>query len=62
MKAGRTDSLETAVTRAIRTGVNQTALKEQVQLASELDMDLVETTAHAGARPEHANGRGRCSA
>lgn len=58
-ESGRTDSLETAVTRAIRTGVNQTALKEQVQLASELDMDLVETTAHAGARPEHAKWQGQ---
>lgn len=38
---------------------NQTALKEQVQLASELDMDLVETTAHAGARPEHAKWQGQ---
>lgn len=58
-ESGHADSLETAVTRAIRTGVNQTALKEQVQLASELDMDLVETTAHAGARPEHAKWQGR---
>lgn len=57
--AGRTDSLETAVARAIRTGVNQTALKSQEQLAIELDMDLVEVTAHAGARPSHAEWQGQ---
>lgn len=56
---GQTDSLETAVARAIRTGVNQTALKSQEQLAFELDMDLVEVTAHAGARPSHAEWQGQ---
>lgn len=56
---GHTDSLETAVARAIRTGVNQTALKSQEQLAFELDMDLVEVTAHAGARPSHAEWQGQ---
>lgn len=56
---GHTDSLETAVARAIRTGVNQTALKSQEQLAMELDMDLVEVTAHAGARPSHAEWQGQ---
>lgn len=56
---GHTDSLETAVARAIRTGVNQTALKSQEQLAAELEMDLVEVTAHAGARPSHAQWQGQ---
>ena len=56
---GHTDSLETAVARAIRTGVNQTALKSQEQLAAELGMDLVEVTAHAGARPSHAEWQGQ---
>jgi len=56
---GHTDSLDVATTRAIRTGVNQTALKSQIQFASELDHDLVETTAHAGARPSHAMWQGK---
>lgn len=58
-KGGRTDSLETAVARALRTGVNQTAMKGQEQLAMELGMDLVEVTAHAGARPSHAEWQGQ---
>lgn len=47
---GHTDYLETAVRRAVVTGVNQTALRLQDTLANELGSDLVETTAHAGAR------------
>lgn len=57
--SGRTDSLEAAVRRAVVTGANQTALKTQETLADELDVDLVETTAHGGARPEHAKWQGK---
>lgn len=57
--SGRTDHLEVAVRRAVVTGVNQTALKMQCQLADELGCDLVETTAHAGARPSHAEWQGK---
>lgn len=57
--SGRTDSLEVAVRRAAVTGVNQTAAKLQECLADELGCDLVETTAHAGARPEHAEWQGK---
>ena len=56
---GHTDSLDVATTRAIRTGVNQTSLKTQVQFAHEIGCDLVEVTAHAGARPEHAAWQGK---
>lgn len=56
---GRSDTLEVAVTRALRTGVNQTALKMQEQLADEMGSDLVEVTAHAGARPDHAKWQGK---
>ncbi len=56
---GKTDSLETAVRRAIVTGVNQTALKLQEARAEQMDNDLVETTAHAGARPSHAEWQGK---
>lgn len=57
--SGRADTLEVAVRRAIVTGVNQTAGQLQWQLADELGCDLVETTAHAGARPEHAVWEGK---
>lgn len=57
--SGHTDSIETAVRRAIVTGVNQTAAKLQDELADELGCDLVEVTAHSGARPEHAEWQGQ---
>jgi hypothetical protein len=59
-KSGRVDSLEVAVRRAVVTGVNQTAAKTQEVLADELGVDLVEVTAHGGARPEHAKWQGKC--
>lgn len=58
-KSGRVDSLEVAVRRAVVTGVNQTAAKTQEVLADELGVDLVEVTAHGGARPEHAKWQGK---
>lgn len=57
--SGKTDSLTTAVTRAVRTGVNQGALQIALQDAKELGCDLVEVTAHAGARPDHALWQGK---
>lgn len=59
-KSGRVDSLEVAVRRAVVTGANQTAAKTQEVLADELGVDLVEVTAHGGARPEHAKWQGKC--
>lgn len=57
--SGHVDSLEVAVRRAVVTGVNQTCLKVQEARADELGVDLVETTAHAGARPSHAEWQGQ---
>ena len=57
--SGHSDTLEVAVRRATVTGVNQTALRLQDALADEMGCDLVETTAHAGARPEHAVWQGQ---
>ena len=57
--SGRTDSIEVAVRRAVVTGVNQTTGQLQEELADELGCDLVEVSAHAGARPEHAAWQGR---
>lgn len=59
-KSGRIDNIEVAVRRAVVTGVNQTAGKIQETLADELGVDLVEVTAHGGARPEHAKWQGKC--
>lgn len=57
--SGHTDTIEVAVRRAVVTGVNQTALQLQWALADEMDCDLVETTAHGGARPDHAKWQGQ---
>lgn len=55
---GRTDTVEAAVRRAVVTGVNQTALHLQESRADEMGADLVEVSAHAGARPSHAQWQG----
>ena len=57
--SGRIDSIEVAVRRAVVTGANQTVMKTQEVLADELEIDLVEVTAHGGARPEHAKWQGK---
>jgi hypothetical protein len=57
--SGKVESIETAVRRAVLTGVNQTAGKLQMELADEVGCDLVEVSAHAGARPEHALWQGK---
>lgn len=57
--SGRSDTLEVAVRRAVVTGINQTAAQMQLQLANELGSDLIETTAHAGARPSHVVWQGQ---
>ncbi len=58
--SGRTDSIEVAVRRAVVTGLNQTAMHVSMELADELGVDLVEVSAHSGARPEHAAWQGKC--
>lgn len=57
--SGKVDSIEVAVRRAVVTGANQTALKTQEVLADELEIDLVEVSAHGGARPSHAKWQGK---
>lgn len=56
--SGKKTSIEAAVRRALLTGLNQTALKLQETLAEEMENDLVEVTAHSGARPDHAKWQG----
>lgn len=59
-KSGHVDTLEVAVRRAVVTGANQTTGKIREKLAEELGVDLVEVTAHGGARPAHAKWQGKC--
>ena len=59
-RTGHVDTLEVAVRRAVVTGVNQATGKIQEVLAADLGIDLVEVTAHGGARPAHAKWQGKC--
>ena len=56
---GWVDYLDVAFRRATLTGVNQTAAEVQLRRMDEMGTDLVETTAHHGARPTHALWQGR---
>ncbi len=57
--SGHKDSIEVAARRAVLTGVNQTCGKLQVARMDEMGCEFVETTAHGGARPSHAEWQGR---
>ena len=57
--SGRQMSIESAVRMNIITGVNQTCGKLQELRADELGWDLMELTAHGGARPSHAEWQGK---
>ena len=57
--SGHRDRLDVAVRRASLTGVGQTAAKISIMNAEEMDCDLMEITAHAGARPKHAEWQGK---
>lgn len=52
-------SMEASVRRAVTTGVNQSISKLQLARAEDLDCELVEVTAHPGARPSHAEWQGQ---
>ena len=53
---GWVDYLDVAFRRATLTGVNQTAAEVQLHRMDEMGTDLVETTAHHGARTSPVNG------
>ncbi len=57
--SGASASMDYAVRRAVLTSINQTAGTIMSMRANELDHDLMETTAHYGAREEHAWWQGR---
>ena len=57
--SGRQMSIESATRMNIITGVNQTCGKLQELRADEMGWDLMEITAHSGARPSHAEWQGK---
>ena len=52
-------SIESAVRMNIITGVTQTCGKLQELRADEVGWDLMELTAHSGARPSHMSWQGK---
>lgn len=56
---GHISSLDAAVRRAVLTGFNTTVIKLQEMRADEFDIDIMELTAHFGARPTHAEWQGQ---
>lgn len=57
--SGRRDKIDVAVRRNVLTGVSQTTGKIQETRLEEMKCDLVETSAHAGARPTHSLWQGQ---
>lgn len=57
--SGHRDRLDVAVRRSVLTGVGQTVRKLSVINAKDMDCDLMEISAHAGARPTHAAWQGK---
>lgn len=55
----RRDQVDVATRRAVLTGVQQTTDQLQWMRADEMGCDLMELTAHGGARPDHAAWQGR---
>ena len=57
--SGAKRSIESAVRTNILTAVNQNVGRLQETRANEVGWDLMEITAHGGARPEHAHWQGK---
>lgn len=56
---GHKDKIDVAVRRNVMTGLSQTTGQICLGYAQELGWDLMEITAHAGARPSHASWQGQ---
>jgi len=57
--SGARSRLDVAMRRSVLTGVSQTTSKLQLTRAQEMGQDLVQVSAHFGARPSHALWQGR---
>lgn len=56
---GHKDKLDVAMRRTVLTGVAQTSGQLQITRADEMGADLVQVSAHIGARPSHAAWQGQ---
>ena len=57
--SGHSDTIETATLRAVRTGISQATAQIQISRMNEMDIDLVITSSHLGARPSHQEWQGK---
>ena len=57
--SGHTERIDVAVRRAVLTGVGQTCREIGIMNAEECGCDLMEISAHSGARPNHAKWQGK---
>ena len=57
--SGHTERIDVAVRRAVLTGVGQTCREIGMMNAEECGCDLMEISAHSGARPDHAKWQGK---
>lgn len=57
--SGHRDRIDVAVRRSVLTGVGQTVRQISLINAGDMGCDLMEITAHAGARPSHAAWQGQ---
>ncbi|MCM1508516.1 MAG: phage minor capsid protein [Ruminococcus flavefaciens] len=57
--SGHTERIDVAVRRAVLTGVGQTCREIGLMNAEECGCDLMEISAHSGARPSHAQWQGK---
>lgn len=57
--SGHTERIDVAVRRAVLTGVGQTCREIGIMNAEECGCDLMEISAHSGARPDHAKWQGQ---
>jgi hypothetical protein len=56
---GKRDKLDVAMRRSVLTGVNQTVGQIKTAQMDEMGIDLVQTSAHMGARPTHQLWQGK---
>ncbi|MBI5954362.1 MAG: hypothetical protein HY865_22120 [Chloroflexi bacterium] len=56
---GKADQLDVAMRRTVLTGVSQTTGVMQIERMNEMGVDLVQTSAHIGARPAHQVWQGK---
>ncbi len=57
--SGHTERIDVAVSRAVLTSVGQTCREIGIMNAEECGCDLMEISAHSGARPDHAKWQGQ---